>query len=143
VVTVIALLTETPKKEPVAVWFVHSTNEMGEKKLVFEGTNGTSRPIEFISCVVTGEVRHRGFYDASTVCPSAGTNFDFTVKMPPKDAPYYVRWEVRDHPLFVRPWNRFRVACGNFFRAHGMPALAGRFYPTARWHYIFPTDIKE
>jgi len=60
VVVVIAfvLLASAPKPEPVKVWFVRATNELGVRKLVFEGTNGLPRPIVLITLATTGAVHH-------------------------------------------------------------------------------------
>src|SRR5689334_285329 len=52
-----ALLANAPKPEPVRVWFVRATNDGGVKRLVFEGTNGFPRPVEFIAGVGTGTIR--------------------------------------------------------------------------------------
>src|SRR5437762_14372749 len=57
VITIVFLAT-APKPEPVKVWFVRSTNEMGEKKLFFQGTNGIPKQVYYVACVATGAVRH-------------------------------------------------------------------------------------
>src|SRR5689334_8163973 len=93
-VIMIALLAIAPKKEPLKVWSVGSTNEWGVKKLVFEGTNGSSSEIVFFATANTGAVvqakRPRPFrppVDATIVRAAEGTNFNFTLKAPSNDFP--------------------------------------------------------
>jgi hypothetical protein len=149
-VTIIALLANTPKKEPVKVWFVRATNEMGEKKLVFQGTNGIARTMVCFTDVVTGATHHakaptslRPSYDLALINAAAGTSFTFTLSAPPKGAPYYVEWSFHETPRVSTRWGRFRTGCCNFFIDHGMPRLARRFAPTPETHYIPSTEFKE
>src|SRR5690348_12894961 len=97
-VITIVLLAIPPKKEPVKVWFVRATNELGVKKLVLEGTNGLPREIQFAVFVFTGGVHQAKptagfdeFYDWTNLAVDVGTNIYFTVSAPAKDVPYYVR----------------------------------------------------
>jgi len=149
-VVTIALLAILPKKKPVKVWFVRATNELGEKKLVFEGTNGIPRSIEFRACVVTGVTVYAQApavpypnYDWTTDYPGAGTNFYFTLKAPPKDVPYFVECGFRDVGIASTRWGRFRWRCYDFLFTHGMRRLAERFDSRHELQYIPSTEIKE
>jgi hypothetical protein len=149
-VIIFAMQETTPKKEPVAVWFVRATNYFGYTKLAFRGTNGLAGEVEFVACVVIGNVPHGKAsarsgspFDQIMLGADAGTNFDFILKVPPKDVPYYVEWAVDDFLTPTTRWERFRWGCCNFFSAHGMPRLAHRFLPRAKLHYIPSTEIKE
>jgi hypothetical protein len=149
-VTTIALLATPPKPEPVKVWFVRATNELGERKLVFQGTNGIRGGIIYTACIPTnsrliprvvfsGEVYHS--YVTSRA--EAGENFTFTLNAPPKGAVYNVMWWFDDIPFHKTRWGRLGGACYDFFRTHGMRDLAGRFVTTPELHYIPSTEIKE
>jgi hypothetical protein len=149
-VTIIALLANTPKNQPVTVRFVRSTNELGIKKLVFEGMNGLPREIKLFAGVVTGAIHHAKapapvdpVYGWTITIPAAGTNFYFTLEAPSNDVPYYVMWWFYDIGSFATRWGRLRMGCRDFFRTHGMPRLAERFAFTADVHYIPSTEIKE
>ena len=149
-VVTIALLATPPKPEPVKVWFARATNEAGVKKLVFEGTNGMSRQIGLLTCVVTGAVLQanslpglpsRYDYIYSEIAP--GTNFRLTLYAAPKDLPFCVMWELHD---FARPWTalrRLRVEYSDLFMWHGMPRLAKLLNRQPEVHYIPSTEIKE
>jgi len=152
VVAVIAtvLLAIPPKKEPVKVWFVRATNELGVKKLVFEGTNGIPREIEAFANVLTGTVDPTKtppgpdpVYDWTNATVSAGTNFYFALKAPQKDVPYCVMWQFHDIWSPPTRWGRFRVGCYLFFKDHGMPSLAQRFVSTLHVQSIPSTEFKE
>ena len=149
-VVTIALLANAPKPEPVKVWFVRATNEAGVKKLVFEGTNGVVRDIEFDAALVTGALEHPqtsvpspSIVDRSKVWPAKGTNFAFVLNAPPKDVPYYVVWEFHDIDISSTRSGRLRARCWHFFHVHSMPALARPFVPKLELHYIPSTEIKE
>ena len=149
-VVTIALLTNAPKPEPVKVWFVRATNVAGVKRLVFEGTNGTGRAVEVFAVAATGAPRQeKVIYGADPVgmdgyaASAAGTPFTLTLKAPPKDASYHVVWWVDDKIDPLTRWERFRWGCRDFFRAHGMYRIAGRFMPKAKEHYIPSSEIKE
>jgi hypothetical protein len=149
-VTIVALLPETPKKEPVAVWFVRSTNELGEKKLVFEGTTGIPGQVAVFAGVFPGAVPPaktqalmRPWYDYTFAASASGTNFYFTLKAPPKDVRFYVMWESHEIRRPATGWGRFRLGCYSFFNAHNMPRLARRFDAQAGGHYIPSAEIKE
>ena len=150
VVITIVLLALAPKQEPVKVWFVRATNELGEKTLVFEGTNGAPKQLYYAACVSTGNVRHpsmppglRPGYNLISSVGAARTNFSFTLNAPSNGVPYPVMWRFADMRPAQTRWERFRMACFNFFSNHHMPALANRFVPAIHWHYIPSTEIKE
>jgi hypothetical protein len=149
-VVTIALLATPPKPEPVKVWFVRATNEAGVKKLVFEGTNGIPKRIEFVAVAVTGAIRQIKMpvgpdlpYSGTNNYASGGTIFSFTMKAPPKDVPYFVMWKFYDVESPKTRWWRFRVGCCNFLGAHGMPNVADRLFPWVEQHYIPSSEIKE
>ena len=149
-VITIALLANAPKPEPVRVWFVRATNELGETKLIFEGTNGSSREIVLLAIANTGAVvqakRPRPFrppVDATTVRAAEGTNFNFTLKAPSNDVLYYVMWLFHERGLRPTLWQRSRATSSDFLYAHRMPRLAVRIQPTLEEHYIPSTEIKE
>src|SRR5690242_13354851 len=125
-VTIVALLPETPKKEPVRVWFVRSTNEMGTNKLVFRGTNSIAREIAFSAWLFTGAIPHGKaqadadlFIDVTYDSVAARTNFYFALNAPPNAVPYYVEWKFVDLWRPKTRWYIFRLECCNFFCAHG------------------------
>ena len=149
-VTTIALLVNAPKKEAVRVWFVRSTNELGEKKLVFEGTNGLGTQLDFAVGLYSGtepqmKSLHAGWpdYDWTIVHTRPRTNFSFALKSPPKEVSYYVMWTPYENPLATTRGGKFRSACYNFLRRHGMSGLADRSIRGIDRHYIPSTDIKE
>jgi hypothetical protein len=156
-VTTVALLSLTPKKEPVKVWFVRSTNELGTNKLVFQGTNGISGEIEYFACVITNSIRHtdprlrdpetlnevRPFYSELTRRAASGETFYFNLEVPPKGTSYYLMWASDDRGQTATPWRRFRMVCYDFFRGHGMGRIAERFAPRIEMHYIPSTEFKE
>ena len=149
-VTVIALLALTPKKEPVRVWFVGYTNDMGQKRLVFGGSNSLPRQIGFSVCVFTGEIHHakapadlEPYNDWVVGGRTEEGSFPFTLYVPPKGVPYYVAWALYQTPPSTTRWWRFRMGCGRFFARHGMPRLARRVAPKPDTHYIPSTEIKE
>jgi len=123
---------------------------MGEKKLVFEGTNGTPRLIYYVACVATGAGRQatipsglRLGYGLTSSVVDVQTNFYLTLNAPPNNLPYYVMWRFQQLRPAQTRWERSRLACFNFFRAHGMPRIAGRFLGLPPWQYIPSTEIKE
>jgi len=149
-VATIALLATPPKPEPVRVWFVRATNELGVKKLVFEATNGFPRGMVFYAGVFTGAIPHPktqapdypvdgGIF----ALPAAGANFSFTLNAPSNDAPYFVTWEFQETKSLATRWGRFQMRCYDFCNAHGMTGLAGRFAAWRSVHYIPSTEIKE
>jgi hypothetical protein len=170
-VTTIALLSLTPKKEPVKVRFVGSTNSVGRKylllkgtkgvprssesfvgpkHLVFQGTNGLARQVNLCAGLVRGVILEDNaltglptFFDTTGVSAPTGTNFYFALKAPSDDVPYVVMWYFYDFPPRATRWERFRMGCQDFFVAHGMPALARRLVPPAETHFIPSTEIKE
>jgi hypothetical protein len=149
-VVTIVLLANIPKKEPVTVWFVRSTGSPGHKVLVFQGTNGTPREIQFGASIFTGAIRQAKTtadlgpaYGYTSANMAAGKSFYFHLDAPPEDAPYYVAWGFQELWSPMTRWERCRMACFNFFGSHNMPRLARRFLPTARGHYIPSTEIKE
>ena len=149
-VVMIMLLANAPKPEPVKVWFVRATNEAGVKKLVFEGTNGGKTEFRVSADVVPVVVDHSNTteigppaWDGFGVAMAPGTSVVFTLKAPPKAMSYYVTWSYYGELKATTGWARFRIACFNFFRAHGMPRLAWRFAPRAKFHTIPSTEIKE
>ena len=149
-VAIVALLANTPKKEPVKVWFVNSTNHFGYKELVFQGTNGIPRQIWLSASVFTGAIHQAKApaglsppYYSDIAWPAAGTNFSFTLWKPRKDVSCYVMWHFDDFSAPATRWKRFRVRCYCFFRMHRMPALARPFEARAEVHYIPSTELKE
>src|SRR2546423_1046846 len=94
-VVTIVLLANAPRKEPVRVWFVRATNEGGEKRLVFEGTNGMAGAIEFDCYVILGAIPRAkpttnisAIYRMNIGSVAARTHFDFALDAPRKDVPY-------------------------------------------------------
>jgi hypothetical protein len=149
-VTTIALLAITPKKEPVKVWFVRSTNASGVKTLVFQGTNGVPTQILFYADVFTNAPLQAKAAHAlgpvngwtRTNVP-AGTNFILTLEAPPNNVPYYVVWAFSETGPPATLWGRFRRAGHDFFKAHGMPGLSRRFGHSGEAHSIPSTEITE
>ena len=146
----IVLLTNAPKQEPVRVWFVRATNELGEKKLVFEGTNGLPRGIAYSACVITGAIHHAEmseewtpYSDGIKTNAAARATFTFALEAPPKDAPYYVSWWFEGTNGPTTRWGKFRMACFDFLGTHGMYGLANRFAPVVESHLIPSSEIKE
>ena len=149
-VVTIVLLANAPKSEPVKVWFVRATNEGGEKKLVFEGTNGCSGRIIFSAYVVPGAPPHGTAPVFLVVADnsifthaSARATFSFTLRAPANDVSYYVAWEYRDIVSHFSRWNSFRRECHNFFLRQGMDRAAKHFTSPTEPHYILSTEIKE
>jgi len=149
-VVTIVLLATPPKPEPVKVWFVRATNVLGEKKLVFEGTNGSPREIVAFAVVVTGSAGSAKApagpvpsYDVSRAEAAVRTSFTLALATPPKDVPYRVMWWFDDIHYPQTREGRFRKACCYFFVNHGMPALARRFARKPDVHYIPSSEIKE
>ena len=177
------LLAVPPKKDAVAVSFLHWTNswpretkmftvyqtngtpitfirEPGRKQILFEVSNGLPRHIWFQAYMFTGAVHHAKartvqrapYYDsamapdgASPAAPGgaeAGATFRFILDAPPKDVPFFVRWEIDKPPPETR-LEKFQDACCTFLGAHGMSRLGNRFLPTPGVHYIPSTDIRE
>src|SRR5438874_1866661 len=116
-----------PTKCPVKVWFARSTNESGEKKIVFQGTNGTSGAIYLFAGVFTGSIGHSMVMAYTTSVVPAAETFTFALDAPAKDLPYFVMWSFHCMGVVSRRWVRFQTACFMFFFARGMPRLAGRF----------------
>jgi hypothetical protein len=149
-VVTIVLLATPPNTEPVKVWFVRATNELGEKKLVFEGTNALPRGVVVSACFLTSaippgkaQVELRPLYDTAKLFTAAGTNFHFTLYSPPKDVSYAVTWGVDDIGAPMTLSWKPRLACHKFFLARGMTRMAIRFSPTPELHYIPASEIKE
>jgi len=149
-VVTIALLANAPKQEPVKVWFVRATNEGGVKKLVFEGTNGMTHAITYFACVSTNSVRYARipdswgpYYDSNDSEAASGQSFTFALKAPPKEIAYSLAWTFYERGRPTMRVGTFGIGCYNFFRAHGMPALARRFEVRPDVHYIPSTEIKE
>jgi hypothetical protein len=149
-VITIALLASAPKPEPVKVWFVRATNELGVKKLVFEGTNSIPREIRVFAFVLPAAM---GDTNTLTGLPPdtgggsikvpPGERFTFTLEVPPRVTLYYVSWEFDDTARELTRWGRLQTGCYNFFSAHGMPRVAARFAPPAHTHIIPSSEIKE
>ena len=149
-VITIVLLANAPKKEPVKVWFVRSTNELGLKKLVFQATNGLPTDITLSAWVVTGETTHAkapGYlipsYGAFFPLLFAGRSSDFALDAPPNDVTYHVEWMFDDMGRVSMRREGLRSRCFKFFNTHGMPHLADRFVPKTEVHCIPSTEIKE
>ena len=149
-VIMIALLAIPPKEEPVNVWFVRATNEAGERRLVFEGTNGTAREGALLVGVIIGAapyvetVETMGTpFDAKRTHIAPGTKASITLKAPATNVSFHVVWAFQAGPRHATPWQRLDLACYNFFRRNGMPSLAKRFWPTPEFHYVPPFEINE
>jgi len=150
VIVMAVFLLSAPIHEAVSVWFVRSTNEVGEKQLVFKGTNGFSIQILFYADVFTNaayptrarpRMNHVNGWTRTNVV--AGTSFDFTLKTPTSDVPYYVVWAYHETGPAATRWEKVRIALHDFFRDHGMPTLSRRFGRTGDAHSIASTEIKE
>src|SRR5438874_4366635 len=83
-IILVALFLKAAAPEPVSVRFVHSTNYFGRKTLVFQGTNGTARPITYSAYFFTNTIRHaasvgdvRPYHDWSIGDAAAGASFTF------------------------------------------------------------------
>ena len=149
-VITIVLLANAPKKEPVKVWFVRSTNELGLKKLVFQATNGLPTDITLSAWVVTGETTHAkapGYlipsYGAFFPLLFAGRSSDFALDAPPNDVTYHVEWMFDDMGRVSMRREGLRSRCFKFFNTHGMPRLGRCIYPPTVTRYISSTEIKE
>jgi hypothetical protein len=149
-VTIIALLANTPKNEPVTVRFVRSTNEMGEKKLVFEGTNGLPRGIMYSALVTmtsAAAVRTGNwsplYHDPAYGVASPGRPFKFSLDAPPKDTDWGVLWGFSEHGHAPTRWEKVRTGCSLFLTKHGMRTLARHFADPGHTRYIPATDLKE
>ena len=149
-VTMVVLLATPPKPEPVKVWFVRATNEGGVKKLVFEGTNGLTNRITYYAYLSPRSKRYvttpgawAPYYDLASGGKGPGESFTFTLKAPPKDVPYYVKWSFDDNPWHTTRSGGFRMACYNFLLTHGKFRLAEHFKPKVDFHYIPSSEIKE
>jgi hypothetical protein len=156
VVTTIALLAIAPKREPVRVWFVRSTNVKGVKTLVFEGTNGTARAIWYNAYITTDLAASShppwppavanntvGYNDtAGGTNIAGGRSFTFNLADPPEQPAWRVVWWFGDYHA-IAPWEVRRYRLWLFLRSHGMRALAGRVQRGPLMHYIPSTEIKE
>jgi hypothetical protein len=150
VVTTIALLASAPKKEPVKVWFVCSTNYGHHEKLVFEGTNGLPEGIGFSAGVVTGTMPRAKtptdsltYYHWTHTISAAGTNFDFALVAPLKDVPYYVVWEFHGIGNPETRWEKFRIWFRDAFVGLGLGRPAKHSERPTHVHYIPSSEIKE
>ena len=149
-VTMIALLARAPKNKSGAIWFVGFTNYDGQKRLVFQGTNGNPGQRLF-AALGTGAVpqakdwssRPPALFDATTGSAPPGTNFYFTLKVPTNSTPYYVAWDLYDSPPRVTRWGKVRSWFYRLFNTHGMPGFALRFAVNPEPHYILSTECKE
>jgi len=149
-VITIVLLAIPLEKEPVRVWFVRATNELGVKKLVFEGTNGLTNRITYYAYLSPGSKRHvttpgawDSYYDLASGVKGAGESFTFTLKPPPKEVPYYVKWSFDGNPWRATRSGGFRMRCYSFLLTHGWYRLADHLKPTPKFHYIPSSEIKE
>src|ERR1043166_847574 len=144
----IALLASAPKPEPVRVWFVRATNELGVKKLVFEGTNGLPRQVLICYDVFRGASRaktRRQLWDTyspgTSIDAPAATNFHFALKAPSNGVPFHVEWTFFGASRRMTRWGTFRKVCEDFFDIHDKPRMANRFAPHVDVHYIPSSEI--
>jgi hypothetical protein len=149
-VTIIALLTKSQKKGVVTVRFVRSTNELGVKKFVFEGTNGIPRPITYYAGVSTNMISNSktlaglGPFPSLTMGDASATGtFLFCLEPPQDGVEWRVIWFFTDQAKSQSPWERLNEGCSALFRTIGMPKLARRFRRGPEVHYIPSTEIKE
>jgi hypothetical protein len=142
-IALVALLATAPTPRPVSVWFVGYTNSNGHIKLVFQGTNGTPRDIRYLAGVSTNRAAHAKtiagsgpYLDLTGGNASASGIFSFSLDAPTEGTPWHVMWYFTENPRAPTPWERLRGQCSAFFKKHGMPKFARRFWSGPDLHYI-------
>ena len=139
-----------PATEPVMVAFLHATNYNGNKRLVFQLTNGTARAIYYNAYTTTNltasshplspPVIYKGAASALNIAP--GGTVTFSLPAPPREPAWRIVWWFGDLRRMT-PWDERRLRFSVFLWHHGMESLAGRIQPANRKHYISPADLNE
>ena len=150
VIALVVLLMKAPTPEPISVRFLGSTNDNVTRKLLFEGTNGCSKPISYFACVAPAAQKRAilgGFVgevsDIAVGMPLRKETFNFSLNAPTKGTNWLVVWCSFDPDEEKRPLVKARRACCLFLLDHHMSAVAQVLNNGTRIHMIPASDLKD
>jgi len=145
-----ALFLKALTNEPVSVKLVFSTNDNGQRKLIFEGTNGLPRRIAYVARIMRiGTSATQAIHLANVYHETAYGNiweertFRFSLDVPTNDVSWYMMWYFNDLDRTPSRLEMARLNCYVFLADHHMGILARPFAGRDNRHFIPSTDLKE
>lgn len=147
----LAVLFVKPRApEPVSVRFLGSTNDNGQKKLLFEGTNGLTNMIRYVAFIAwspTNEPQSIRFIflgqRMGSYAAGPRETFKFSLDAPPKNTDWHVSWSYSDPAHAPTRMEKIHARCYDFFMEHHMPILARPLKAGIHMYSIPSTDLKD